>query len=70
MITRKGIKQSDEPKGDDVIYFEKVMGGYSVIKESRGEPESNISLESLFNAALAAPDKIEKLFNLEDFDAK
>ena len=54
--------QTEKPEGDDIIYYEQVMGGYSVIKENRGEPESNISLESLFNAALAAPEKIEMLF--------
>ena len=59
--------QTEKPVGDDVIYYEQVMGGYSVIKENRGEPESNISLESLFNAALGAPEKINKLFGGDDY---
>ena len=60
--------QTEMPSGDDIIYYEQVMGGYSVVKENRGEPESNISLEILFNAVLGAPERMRKLFKGEGYD--
>ncbi len=46
----------DEPQGADVIYSEKVPGGYSVVrKDSHGSFTSGVDLETLFNAVVSSP---------------
>jgi ABC-2 type transport system ATP-binding protein len=50
------------PETDEVIYAEKVLGGYMVVKENRSEEESRVELETLFNAVIAEGEKINGLF--------
>ena len=48
--------EAEEPLDADVIYTEKVPGGYSVVrKNSEGDFESALDLETLFNAVIASP---------------
>ncbi len=50
----------DEPQGADVIYSEKVPGGYSVVrKDPDGTFDSGVDLETLFNAVIASPNSFK-----------
>lgn len=45
------------PRGEDIIYSERVTGGYSVLRRRKPDDEhQNLDLELLFNAIVEAPD--------------
>ncbi len=54
-------RQLSEPRLDECLYYEKQLGGYSMINENRGEQETEIDLEVLFNAVLVNRDSFEKI---------
>ncbi len=54
----------DEPGDREVLYREKVLGGYAVITDSPSTGE-NIDIEVLFNAVISRRDVIENLFKRE-----
>jgi len=54
--------QNDEPDKNDVIHFEKTIGGYMTVKENSGQEQSLIDLETLFNSVIGAPQKMDELF--------
>jgi len=53
------------PKEDEVLYAEKTLGGYVVINENRGEPDSNLDMELLFNAVINNQQRMGELFARE-----
>jgi len=57
--------QKTEPGKDDVLYSEKTLGGYVVIDENRGESESNLDIELLFNAVINNRQRMGELFTRE-----
>ncbi|MBU4445117.1 ABC transporter ATP-binding protein [bacterium] len=57
--------QKTEPGKDDVLYSEKTLGGYVVIDENRGESESNLDIELLFNAVINNQQRMGELFTRE-----
>ncbi|MCK4716802.1 MAG: ABC transporter ATP-binding protein [Candidatus Marinimicrobia bacterium] len=57
--------QKTEPGKDDVLYSEKTLGGYVVIAENRGELESNLDIELLFNAVINNQQRMGELFTRE-----
>lgn len=54
-------RQVNEPGSNECLYYEKHLGGYSTIHENRGEDETEIDLEILFNAVLANNNAFEKI---------
>ncbi len=58
---RAGIEPT-EPADDRVLYAEKTLGGYAVLRENRGEEETTVDLETLFNAVTAPASKVRALF--------
>jgi ABC-2 type transport system ATP-binding protein len=56
-------RQSVEPRLSECLYYEKQLGGYAVINENRGQQETEIDLEVLFNAILANRNGFEKILN-------
>lgn len=58
---RVGI-QAEEPKDGDLLYCEKIPGGYSAMTRNRAGEESRVDLEVLFNAVVADPAKIDAAF--------
>lgn len=49
--------ERSHPEGADVLYYEKVPGGYSVIrKRKEGEDNTPTDMEILFNAVIAVPE--------------
>jgi len=57
--------QKTEPGKNDVLYSEKTLGGYVVIDENRGESESNLDIELLFNAVINNQQRMGELFTRE-----
>ena len=57
--------QSEVPDESNVLYYEKVLGGYAVMKENAAEAETKIDLELLFNAVINNRAKIGEIFGRE-----
>ncbi len=55
-------KQSEIPDERDVLYYESSLGGYTVVKENKGNKESRLNLEILFNAVISNKQKIIEIF--------
>lgn len=54
----------NEPKDTECIFKEKVPGGWSSLKvRDTDDPETNIDLETLFNAVIAKPESLAKIIN-------
>jgi ABC-2 type transport system ATP-binding protein len=64
-ISRYLIFESDHelPKGEEVIYDEKMLGGYMIVRENTSGEETKIELETLFNAVIADSEKINRIFS-------
>ncbi|HTZ50572.1 MAG TPA: ABC transporter ATP-binding protein [Spirochaetia bacterium] len=58
---RAGIEPT-EPADDRVLYAEKTLGGYAVLRESAGGEETTVDLETLFNAVTAPGSKVRSAF--------
>jgi len=53
-----------EPKDTECVFKEKVPGGWSALKiRDVNDPETNIDLETLFNAVIAKPGILSKIIN-------
>ena len=51
-----------EPSDSGVLYSEKTLGGYVVVRENTAGEEANMDLEVLFNAVVSSRDKMQALF--------
>ncbi len=51
-----------EPADSGALYAEKTLGGWAVLRESAGQEESNMDLETLFNAVTAGGGRVRSLF--------
>ncbi len=63
----KGLRfeTQNETPGPETIYAEKALGGYTVVKANRGQAETTVDLEILFNAVLAQQNKIQEILKHE-----
>ena len=52
-----------KPADGDRLHAEPGMGGWRIVRESRGAAETPVDLELLFNAVLANPGRIRELFD-------
>ena len=55
-------KVSSEPTDGSMIYSEKQLDGYLVVRENRDNAQTNIELETLFNTAVTNPGGIKAVF--------
>ena len=62
--------QQSEPAGTEIIYSERVPGGYSVLSKNSGKDETRIDLEVLFNAVTEQREKVSSLFTAEVSNAR
>ena len=53
---------SGQPAGDGVLYTDKTLGGYVVVRENTSGEETQLDLEILFNTVIANRDRIGGLF--------
>ena len=58
-------KKSEVVEDEDLIYAEEIFGGYTVVSRNRGDTETSLNLETLFNAVVNSGKKINQLFNKE-----
>jgi ABC-2 type transport system ATP-binding protein len=56
-------RSSEMPNEKEVVYYEKVFGGYHVVSENDGNHETRMNFELLFNAITANSEKINEIFN-------
>jgi ABC-2 type transport system ATP-binding protein len=54
--------EREEPHDPDVLYAEKTLGGYVVVRGKTGGEETQIDLETLFNTVIAGGEKVQALF--------
>jgi ABC-2 type transport system ATP-binding protein len=59
----------DEPTAEETLYSEKVLGGYTVLKENTENADSRIDLELFFNAVITNPSKIAEILKTEEKNA-
>ena len=52
------VRGWDQPIGDDVLYVEKVLGGYISVQTNDNAQDENVELEILFNAIVENKEKI------------
>jgi len=50
------------PASSEVLHYEKILGGYSVVVENNTGEESNVDLEILFNAVVSNKERISQIF--------
>ena len=55
--------QQQEPAAGEVLYYDRVPGGFSVIKENKTGEDSKIDLEILFNAVITNRINFNTMFN-------
>lgn len=63
-ITKKlaFTRQSQLPDSDSLVYSESTLGGHTVVKANTGSEETNMNLETLFNAVVSNTAKINEIF--------
>ncbi len=62
--------QQTKPTDDEVLYYEKGVGGYTVLTENHLGQDDDINIELLFNAIISNNPKLEKLVNAEVVNEK
>ena len=50
------------PDPEETLYAEKTLGGYLVVTQNRGEEETHIELELLFNTVIQSREKLAAVF--------
>ena len=56
------VKQAQLPNSDHLVYSEATLSGYTLVMENTEGVETNMNLETLFNAVVSNPEKINKIF--------
>jgi ABC-2 type transport system ATP-binding protein len=54
--------EPQEPSGDGVLYADKTLGGWVVVRRNVSGEETQADLETLFNMVIANRDRLEELF--------
>ena len=54
--------EPQEPSGDGVLYADKILGGWVVVRRNLSGEETQADLETLFNTVIANRDRLEELF--------
>jgi ABC-2 type transport system ATP-binding protein len=57
--------QPGEPQDGNILFSERVPGGYSVVTENNEAEDSRIDLEILFNAVISNREKVNSIFRQE-----
>jgi ABC-2 type transport system ATP-binding protein len=55
-------RQAELPDVDSLVYSESSLGGYTVVKVNEDAEETKMNLETLFNAVVSNPQKINEIF--------
>lgn len=66
ILSKLSVKLVSDPSHiEDSIYYEKTLGGYAVLTENRGEEDTKIDLELLFNAIIKNRERFYEIFSEE-----
>ena len=57
---------SDLAQESSVLFFNEELGGYRIVTEKTDDDESVVDMETLFNAVIATPDAINRVFKEEE----
>lgn len=57
------VQQATEPSLDTCFYYEKHLGGYTVVIANKNQQDTQIDLEILFNTILTNKNKIQQIFS-------
>jgi ABC-2 type transport system ATP-binding protein len=55
--------ETEQPAGDEVLYSEKTLGGYVVVRRNTSGEETQLDLETLFNTVITNRDRIDELLS-------
>lgn len=58
--------EQDEPEPESVLYWDKTLGGYLVVRANENGEETKVDLEVLFNTVIANREKVRDLFSGAD----
>jgi ABC-2 type transport system ATP-binding protein len=54
--------QASEPTGEGILYTDRTLGGWVVVKENSGDEETRLDLETLFNTVTGNPERVAEIF--------
>jgi ABC-2 type transport system ATP-binding protein len=54
--------EREEPRDAGVLFSEKTLGGWVVVRQKKDAEETNLDLETLFNAVTTSKEKVQALF--------
>lgn len=54
--------QGSEPSGEGILYADRTLGGWVVVRENTGDEETRLDLETLFNTVIGNPERVAGLF--------
>jgi ABC-2 type transport system ATP-binding protein len=55
--------EHEQPVDAGVVYSDKTLGGYVVVRENAGGPENRVELETLFNTVIASRERVRAIFS-------
>ena len=60
----------EQPAPEEVLFADKTLGGYIVVRENATGEEARLDLETLFNTVIANRDRIRELFVSPDMEGR
>ncbi|HYW82358.1 MAG TPA: ABC transporter ATP-binding protein [Spirochaetia bacterium] len=54
--------QASEPADDGILYADRTLGGWVVVRENTGDEETRLDLETLFNTVTGNPERVAEIF--------
>jgi ABC-2 type transport system ATP-binding protein len=54
--------QAAEPTGEGILYADRTLGGWVVVRENTGDEETGLDLETLFNTVTGNPERLAEIF--------
>jgi ABC-2 type transport system ATP-binding protein len=55
--------EHEMPSDAGVVYSDKTLGGYVVVRENAAGAENRVDLETLFNTVIASRDRVRAIFS-------
>jgi len=54
--------QASEPAGEGILYADRTLGGWVVVRKNTGDEETRLDLETLFNTVTGNPERVAEIF--------
>ena len=62
--------QAAEPAGEGILYADRTLGGWVVVRENTGDEETRLDLETLFNTVTGNPERVAEIFRAAATEAR